>query len=127
MTTFRVRPRYKPSVLRISRLFVGIFLLLFILHEVIVFFIVITKDREVRSLEKDIRRIERESSVRERRIQQNLEDLEIQFENIKEENRILRERQRILDTIEEFNPGLSQEEKTSLGGSDLGRKPTLWL
>jgi soluble lytic murein transglycosylase len=114
MTTVRVRSSGR-QILRLSRSFITVFLTVFILHEIVLFSLLAFKDREVRGLEIEMRRIERDAGVKERRWQKKIEDIGIELSRIQEENRVLRERQRILDTIEEFNPELSQQEKTSLG------------
>jgi soluble lytic murein transglycosylase len=114
MTTVRVRSSGR-QILRLSRSFITVFLTVFILHEIVLFSLLAFKDREVRGLEKEMRRIERDSGVKERRWQKKIEDIGIELSRIQEENRVLRVRKRILDTIEEFNPELSQQEKTSLG------------
>lgn len=114
MTTVRVRSSGR-QILRLSRSFITVFLTVFILHEIVLFSLLAFKDREVRGLEKEMRRIERDAGVKERRWQKKIEDIGIELSRIQEENRVLRERQRILDTIEEFNPELSRQEKTSLG------------
>jgi len=98
-----------------SRVFITIFLIIFILHEIVVFYLLSTKEREIRGMEAEIRRVEREASVRESRLRQEIKDVRTEFDKVQKENQILRDKQRILDTIEEFNPGLSQQEKTSLG------------
>jgi len=103
MPTFRVRSSRKQAF-HVSRFFASLFILLFIIHEIVVFYLLTMRDRRIQDLERAIRDREKE-----------YQGLSLRYGKIKQENQQLRERQRILDIIEEFNPGLTDQEKTSLG------------
>lgn len=96
MMKYHLRFKRKPD-LRFSRSFVAVCFILFIAHEVIAFYLLTLKDKEIRRLEHE------------------LQQLSSQHDQVTRENQQLRERQRIWDIIEEFNPELSEQEKTSLG------------
>lgn len=96
MMKYRLRSKRRPDV-RFSRSFVIFVLFLFFIHEVVAFYLLSEKEEEIRRLESEVQRLLH------------------RFEKIENENKQLRERQRIWDVIEEFNPQLSERDKTSLG------------
>ncbi len=93
---YHLRFKRRPD-LRFSRSFVAVCLILFIVHEIVVFYLLTYKDKQIRRLEQELQQISRK------------------YDQATRENEQLRERQRIWDIIEEFNPELSEREKTSLG------------
>lgn len=96
MMKYHLRFKRRPD-LRFSRSFVIVCFLLFIVHEAVVFYLLTYKDKEIRRLERELQQLSRK------------------YDHVADENEQLRERQRIWDIIEEFNPELSEPEKTSLG------------
>jgi soluble lytic murein transglycosylase len=82
-----------------------VLLALFLFHEIAVFYLLHQRDRRIERLEKEIRTVKDEFN-----------NLYVKHNRLKQENEQLKERQRIMDIIEEFNPGLTDAEKTTLGG-----------
>jgi soluble lytic murein transglycosylase len=79
-----------------SRRFATLVFVVFCIHEALVFFLLWSRDQEIESLENE------------------LQSIQTRFMQIEQENKQLRERQRIWEIIEEFNPRMSEPEKTSL-------------
>ena len=107
MIKHHIRMKRSPD-LRFSRQFAALVVVLFLCLVGLTFYLLTVREQEIErqaaELLKKTREFEQLQAQKDREIEKLQEDI-----------RILREKQKILDIIEEFNPELSETEKTSFG------------